>query len=342
MMKSNSSPISRREFIKLSGIGFLGFFIKFSPDPFDSNSYNQGRVITESVDIFDIASFNGKLIKVYWQDAVIPISGITLGADQYAYNRIWYKIGDLGYAYSGRIQPVKTIINPAVSNIPKGGILAEVTVPFTDAHWEPDERKDIAYRMYYETTHWVVGVVNGANGESWYIILDDKWELTYYILARHLRLINKDELRPISPHIPPDAKRIEVRTKDQLIIAFEYNTPVFVAKTATGAKFSNGNFSTPSGTHYIFHKRPFRHMAAGNLAYNGYDLPGVPWDSYFTERGVAFHGTYWHNDYGRPRSHGCVNLTPKASKWLYLWTHPIVPPSEQFAYKKYGTRVDVV
>jgi len=340
MMKTNI--ISRREFIKLSGIGFLGLFFNVSSSSLNRESYNQGRVITDSVDIFDSPSFKGNLIKVYWQDAVIPISGITLGTDQYAYNRIWYKIGDLGYAYSGRIQPVKTIINPAMSNIPKSGILAEVTVPFTDAYWEPDERKDVAYRLYYETTHWVIGVVTGVNNETWYIILDDKWELSYYVLARHLRIIPKEELKPISPHIQPEAKRIEVRTQDQLVIAFEYNKPVFVAKSATGAKFSNGNFSTPSGTHYISYKRPFRHMAAGNLAHNGYDLPGVPWDSYFTERGVAFHGTYWHNDYGRPRSHGCVNLTSKASKWLYLWTHPIVSPSDQFAYKKYGTRVDVV
>ena len=40
----------------------------------------------------------------------------------------------------------------------------------------------------------------------------------------------------------------------------------------------------------------------------------------FTDNGVAFHGAYWHNDFGTPRSHGCVNLPVSFAKWLYDWT----------------------
>ena len=39
-----------------------------------------------------------------------------------------------------------------------------------------------------------------------------------------------------------------------------------------------------------------------------YELPGVPWVSYFTGNGVAFHGTYWHDNFGSPTSHGCLNM----------------------------------
>ena len=60
--------------------------------------------------------------------------------------------------------------------------------------------------------------------------------------------------------------------------------------------------------------------AAG--AGRGFDLPGVPWVTFFTSTGVSFHGTYWHNDYGTPRSHGCVNLLPEDAKFLYRWTSP--------------------
>jgi lipoprotein-anchoring transpeptidase ErfK/SrfK len=83
-------------------------------------------------------------------------------------------------------------------------------------------------------------------------------------------------------------------------------------------------------------------MAAGDIASNGYDLPGVPWICYITEKGISFHGTYWHNDYGRPRSHGCINLTPAAAKWLFRWTLPIVPADSQDVYEDFGTQVDVV
>ncbi len=71
-----------------------------------------------------------------------------------------------------------------------------------------------------------------------------------------------------------------------------------------------------------------------------YELPGVPWVSYFHETGVAFHGTYWHDNFGNEMSHGCVNMTPAEAKWLFRW---LTPPSEADARitKGYGTRVIV-
>ena len=81
-------------------------------------------------------------------------------------------------------------------------------------------------------------------------------------------------------------------------------------------------------------------MARGNRA-TGYDVPGVPWVSYIDEEGVSFHGTYWHNDYGMPRSHGCINMTPDAAKWLYRWTRPVVPKNELEVWKAHGTAVNV-
>jgi lipoprotein-anchoring transpeptidase ErfK/SrfK len=59
-----------------------------------------------------------------------------------------------------------------------------------------------------------------------------------------------------------------------------------------------------------------------------YELPGVPWVSFFHETGVAFHGTYWHNNYGTPMSHGCVNMQINEAKWLFRWTLPQVQHGE--------------
>ena len=82
-------------------------------------------------------------------------------------------------------------------------------------------------------------------------------------------------------------------------------------------------FGTPAGDWSILRKRPTRHMAGDDAAPpNFFDLPGVPWVSYFHWWGVSIHGTYWHNDYGRPRSHGCVNMTPENAKWIFRWTLP--------------------
>jgi lipoprotein-anchoring transpeptidase ErfK/SrfK len=82
-------------------------------------------------------------------------------------------------------------------------------------------------------------------------------------------------------------------------------------------------------------------MAANDGNGNGFDLPGIPWVAYFYWSGVAFHGTYWHNDYGRPRSHGCINLTPQAAKWLFRWTTPTVPPDKELVYGHVGTKVEI-
>lgn len=365
------TPLSRRDFLKLSGLSFGLAFSLFLPGGqnklsdliqprFDRHNLSpahavsilnetprlepsqQGRVLDTSIDIFDQPSFNASKVNTYWKDRIVPITHVTLGSETDSHNLVWYQIGDEGFAHSGAIQPVRTILNPPVADIPKTGMLAEVTVPFTDARWSPGREEPVAYRFYYETTYWVVGLVYDSIGEPWYSILDDKWEFTFYAQAAHMRLIPDVELTPISPEVHPLLKRIEVHLPHQVMIAYEMDEPIFMSRVATGAKFSNGDYSTPTGRHITFRKRASRHMAAGNLAFNGYDLPGVPWNCYITEEGIAFHGTYWHNNYGRPRSHGCINLSPQAAKWLYRWTLPNVPPEEPSAYEDYGTAVDII
>lgn len=83
-------------------------------------------------------------------------------------------------------------------------------------------------------------------------------------------------------------------------------------------------------------------MAAGDIAATGFDLPGVPWVQYITPNGISFHGTFWHNDFGRPRSHGCINLSMNASKWLYRWSTPQVPFKKELTFGGVGTNVEIV
>ena len=50
----------------------------------------------------------------------------------------------------------------------------------------------------------------------------------------------------------------------------------------------------------------------------------MPFVQYFTQ-GYALHAAYWHDDFGRARSHGCVNLAPVDAAWLFGWPTPTVP-----------------
>lgn len=301
----------------------------------------QGRIIDRTVWAYDEPNLKAKRSKLYWHDLVIPITNTTVGDDETAYNRIWYQLENSGYAYSGGIQPVRTILNKPQQEIPTRGALGEVSVPYTDAYLEANLSSDLIYRLYYETVHWVTKAVSGVDGSLWYSLLDDKFEQYYYVPAKHIRLIPNEELTPLSPDVPGENKLVEVRLNDQLLLAYENGKVVFATRISTGAKKMSGKYTTPDGDFITFHKRPTRHMAAGDIASNGFDLPGVPWVLYITKGGISFHGTYWHNDYGHPHSHGCINLAPQVAKWLYRWTLPSVPPEKPLVYGYVGTKVTI-
>ena len=333
-----STPIARRDVLKLGGLGVLGFLASGMPTMVaraDFPSGLAGRVTARTLWVYDRPTFNANRIKMYWRDLVLPIIGVTVDEeDTEAYNRVWYQVGEGQFAYAGNLQPVRTLLNQPTLAIPPVGALAEVTVPFTDALQKPDPASPPGYRIYYETVHWVMSAARSqADGRVWYQILDDKWQKLYYAPGEHLRLIPRDELKPLSPDVPPEFKRIEVHLDQQYLTAYEFDTPIFTTRVATGAVLRVGTYYTPKGLFLTYHKRPTRHMAAGDITASGFDLPGVPWVMYFTESGISLHGTYWHNDFGHPRSHGCVNLTPQAAKWLFRWTLPLVPEGEPYAYK---------
>ena len=72
-------------------------------------------------------------------------------------------------------------------------------------------------------------------------------------------------------------------------------------------------------------------MGDGSLAsdIDAYELVGVPWTSFFTETGgYAFHGTYWHDNFGVPMSRGCINMRPAEAKWLFRWAFPLSSPGD--------------
>jgi lipoprotein-anchoring transpeptidase ErfK/SrfK len=78
---------------------------------------------------------------------------------------------------------------------------------------------------------------------------------------------------------------------------------------------SSGTAATPTvtGSFRIGNKYPAQRMFGP-----GYDIPNVPSVMYFWQ-GYAFHGAYWHNNFGTPMSHGCVHLTPGEAAYLYNW-----------------------
>jgi hypothetical protein len=215
-----------------------------------------------------------------------------------------------------------------------------VTMPYADSWWAINREPFEAPRLYYSTAHYIKEVTrDNRDGSYWYKAFDHLYNAYYYIRPEDIHLMTEDELAPISPGIRQDDKHIAVCLDQQVALAFEGETLVFMARVATGGK----NYETPTGSFTTFHKRPSAHMVGGDGVASLYDLVGVPWDTYITENGISFHGTFWHNDYGSPRSHGCINLRPQDALWIYRWTQPAVPSGERLIYQPgSGTRVEIV
>ena len=249
--------------------------------------------------------------------------------------------GVLYFAGKGRgPQPVKDEENSVNTVIPEGGCLGEVTVPFVKAYSSMDTDRTVLYRFYYAATFWILKRLLDEGGDVWYQLLDDRNYRAYYVPAAKLRLVPETELFAISKDVPPEDKKIVVDLTEQLLTAYEAEQIVFMSRVSTGIRLREGGFATPKGYYRTIRKRPCRHMANPTNDYgSGFDLPGVPWVSYFTSQGVAIHGAYWHNNFGVPYSHGCINMTPQAAKWVYRWTNPTVPPDYYYFSDPDGTRV---
>jgi lipoprotein-anchoring transpeptidase ErfK/SrfK len=332
---------SRRDFLKLSASGALGLFLAESglERALAAAPASHGRVLMSGLFMYDAPDFGSKQHKAFGKDQVVPISEVTEGEPGNPFNTTWYRIGIEGYTYSGWLQPVETNYNHPFFEV-GGGQVGEITVPYSLPRLYPDTRARKFYRLYYQTTHWVKGIsVNREEKSIWYEAYDFYLHYSYYIPAYDLRIVPDEELSPLSPQVPEALKSIQVDLATQTVTAFEAETPVLISRCSSGA----GNTKTPLGEFRTFHKGPSVHMTnEGDDEAGIYDLPGVPWVSFFTGTGIAFHGTYWHNDYGRPRSHGCVNLPSADAKFIYRWSSPAVPPGVEYLRQPgEGTSVQV-
>jgi len=346
-IKTNQINFSRRDFLKYLGLSLAGCvipggFISSAETLIESEKWAPllGRITYSGHELFEEPHSSSKRIMRMAKDSVLKITGVTVSEDDVSANRIWYHLNDFGYAHSGRIQPVRDEKNPVITIIPEDGCLGEVTVPFVEAYSSLEIGRKVLYRFYYASTFWILNRMRDRKGRYWYQLLDDKNYRVYYIPASDMRLVPDSELTPISDDVPPDEKKLIVDLMTQSLTAYEADRIVFMSRVSSGIRLREGGFATPKGYYRTTRKRPCRHMSNPANDYgSGFDLPGVPWVSYFTSQGVAFHGAYWHNNFGVPHSHGCINMTPQAAKWVYRWTTPTVPPDYYYYSDTEGTRV---
>jgi hypothetical protein len=167
--------------------------------------------------------------------------------------------------------------------------------------------------------------VFSPQGELWYKIAFDEWlrypwrvTSDWYVASSSVRMFEapREEVLPLYAATLP-TKRIVVDRSEQKLYAYENDVLFMEQAISTGLALT----PTPRGTFHVFRKTPSRYMQGPlpNISDQYYDLAGVPWNLYFTYEGGAIHGAYWHDKFGQPWSHGCVNMPPEKAKELYLW-----------------------
>lgn len=341
-----AKKLSRRKFLKLSSLtlGAAAFSTLAPADLRLGQPLSRlGRVTIASARVITRPNPQGEQVAYKNRDDVVEIYRAVVGEGWFPHNHVWFEIPE-GYIYSSGVQPVKNEIQTPIVTLPEGGFYGEVTVPYTESRALADSNSPIVYRLYYSVVLKIDKIEKGPDGIVWYHVEDDQGQ-NFWAQGQHMRLITADEVAPISPNA--NNKRIVADVGTHWLSAFEGKTEVFRTKIASGATFFEPDGSkqaalTPGGTHPIWSKRISRHMTGGS-ATNGFDLPGIGWVSYFASSGAAIHSTYWHNDYGRPRSHGCLNCPPDAAKWLFRWTTPQVAylPGNVIVEWPGGTRVGI-
>ena len=149
-----------------------------------------------------------------------------------------------------------------------------------------------------------------AAGNTWYRVSETP-EASMYVPATSVRAV-----APVQFQSGRFAGRwVDVNLTQQVVSFYEGAVPVKATLASTGT----AKHPTAPGTFHIYYRLTSQEMKGGSKATGDYyDLPNVPYPQYFYGAN-ALHGTYWHDNFGRPMSHGCVNLSTPIATWLWGW-----------------------
>lgn len=299
---------------------------------------------------------NSEALGVLYEDSIVVWLREVVG-EPASISQRWIETPD-GFIYAPGIQPVQNRPNAPLAELPLTpigkGMWAEVTVPYVDLYIanpparSPWVQESSRPRLYYSQVIWIDDIRVNAQGIVLYRLneLYGTYGDIFWAAAEAFRPITAEELTPIHPDA--EDKRIVVNVNYQTLSCYEGRQEVYFCRISSGARYDiQGNivdrWATPVGSHLPWRKVISIHMSGGSTG-AGWDTMAVPWTILFEGNGAAIHSTHWHNDFGTPRSQGCVNAAPDDAKWIYRWSNPAIDlyPGDLTMRGPQGTIVDVV
>jgi hypothetical protein len=360
MRSPTAERLTRREFIKLGGLGSGALLLPCTQTrsiPAFPEAEKLGRITSDGINVRSEPDLAAPVLETLLADEVVVWQTEVVGNHPYRINQRWVET-PLGYIWAGNVQPVMNLPNSPVNLLPElsegHGMWVEVTIPWVDIILDnpparsPWLKENLTPRLYYSQILWVDEISqDNSTGKTFYRI-NERYGYgdIFHAEAEAFRPLEEADLSPIRPEI--EDKRVVVNLTDQSLSCFEQGREVYFCRISSGAKFdAEGNpvekWATPVGAHPIWRKVVSLHMSGGTTG-GGYDLPGIGWSTLFVGNGVAIHSTFWHNNFGTPMSHGCVNAQPDDAKWVFRWTSPLVTsdPGDVTVSMPGGTKVEVI
>lgn len=354
-MSSSRQPLSRRDFLKLAGLGMSSLLIPrlnfhlnslAIPNNLGLPEFPKGDLLGRNctadtslqwggtVPIYSRPDVGSSKVRDAHRDEVFPwlheLSGETI--DYAIPNQRWVETPE-GYIRANTLQPCRNQPNTPMTAVPggKSGFWAEVTVPYVDlildnpapvSGWMRDHvTYGLTARLYYSQVMWIDNIRTESGVIQYHVNerYGNPGDL-FWADGAAFRPLTEDDVSPINPDVDPATKKVVVNLNYQTLSCMEGNNEVYFCRVSTGMQEG----STPLGEHAVWRKLISVRMSA-NTTGASYDLPGMSWTTFFVGDGVAVHAATSHNDFGTVRSHGCVNCMPDDAKWIFRWSLPVVP-----------------
>jgi hypothetical protein len=272
-------------------------------NPDDSLLYDRiYRRVTSSFAVYDNAG--GNLV----EDLGLGFTYVTLHSSAAS---DWAQIGDNRWMPSANLSDDVLISRFAGVRLPAEGL--PYTMAWTLRHLRASEtaggeESDNNSFMYRYTRVSLYAEVTLADG-VWYQIGLNQW-VHQYDVAR---------IMPIErPEATNTHKWVSVDLYEQVLIAYEGETPVFATLISSGL----AEWATNEGDFNVYLRKERTTMSGANGLPDFYLLEEVPWTMYF-DGDIALHGTYWHDGFGYRHSHGCVNMSIMDANWVYDWSSDV-------------------
>ncbi|MEX2143099.1 MAG: L,D-transpeptidase [Anaerolineales bacterium] len=336
---------SRRDFIKLSGLG-LGALALGSKGSLLTQSHWQsefpqserlGRVVDELGTYINVRTRPSSDAPEAGQlagDDVVPWLREVVGYTPYR-NQRWVETPQ-GYVWAPLLQPVRNLLNTPLDTLTQTGsepgMWMEVTVPYVVAQLANPSplgfrmrflaENSLPIRFYYGQVWWADDIRNGDHGVEYHVReLHGSRGDHFWAPAQAFKPILPEDIQAISPQV--ENKRILINIARQTMSCFEDGREVYFCRVSTG-RFGEDTQTPVSENLQIFMKFVSTHMEGGATG-AGYDLSGIGWTTFIAAGGIAVHSTYWHNNFGERTSAGCVNVRPEDAKFVFRWSAPHVP-----------------